>query len=82
MSQETVENMKLVAGRTCVDFVNTANNRHGDVLRSRLENYADVVMWARHAEIIGEEKAQQLLAEAAQHEDGAQATFNEAIELR
>lgn len=82
MSQETVENIKLVAGRTCVDFVNTANNRHGDVLRSRLENYADLVIWARHAEIISADKATQLLAEAEQHTDAAEATFHEAIELR
>jgi predicted RNA-binding Zn ribbon-like protein len=82
MSQSAAENVKLVGGKRCIDFVNTASNRHGDVLRSHLEDYADLITWGRHAEVISVEQAEQLLEEARQHEDVARATFNEAIELR
>ena len=40
--------LRYIAGRTCLDFVNTANwSTAGDLLEDKLESDADIVLWCR-----------------------------------
>lgn len=82
MAQTTAENIRLTGGRLCLDFVNTVSARHKEDGVNYLHHYADLVAWSQHAGILSEERARQLLAEADRHPQAANATFEEAIELR
>jgi predicted RNA-binding Zn ribbon-like protein len=78
--------VSLLAGRVCLDFVNTVEPRVETVpgLRPRdyLAGYADLVEWAAHAEILSPDEARHLLTDAAKRPAEAVAVLQDALTLR
>jgi predicted RNA-binding Zn ribbon-like protein len=75
-------NPDLIGGRVCLVFANTVGGNRQIYKREYLNNYADLVSWSRHAGLLTDSEAQQLLAEATQHPAEAAAIFERAIILR
>jgi predicted RNA-binding Zn ribbon-like protein len=81
-SETKIGELKLIGGRLCLDFINTADEHASHHPEEYLTSYAALVAWSRHVEIMSEEEAQQLLAEAQQRPDEAAETLAAAISLR
>jgi predicted RNA-binding Zn ribbon-like protein len=69
-------------GRLCLDFVNTVSGDRAGQPKERVAAYADLVGWARQAEIVDDAGARRLLAEARRRPDDAEAVKREALALR
>jgi len=82
ISETQAGQMKLIGGRLCLDFTNTADWHASDHPEEYLTSYAALVAWSQHTEIITEAEAQRLLAEAERRPDEATAALEEAITLR
>jgi predicted RNA-binding Zn ribbon-like protein len=69
MSQN-VAPFQFVAGALCLDFVNTVGSHTSLSPAEKLNEFADLVRWAREAELIGALEAQELLtfSEARSHQ--------------
>jgi predicted RNA-binding Zn ribbon-like protein len=78
--------LELLAGRVCLDFVNTIDPREtqspGARPRDYLQSYADLVLWSEYARLLPERRVSALLARAAKDPDLAQQVFERAIALR
>ena len=76
----------LLGGELCLDFANTVEPRvaprHGGHPRDYLASYADLVAWSRHAGIVPDAEARQLIAEAERRPDAARAVFAQAMAMR
>jgi predicted RNA-binding Zn ribbon-like protein len=73
---------ELDAAAVCLDFANTLGNRLGpEPLEEHLEEYGDVVEFARQAGLVEDEVAE-ALREAAAGRKAAAAVFDRAIALR
>lgn len=83
MSIQTQEKMFTFLGeRLCLDFANTVSEHISDHPTDYLRNYADLVSWARQANIVTAEEAQQLQLKADNHPDQAAAVLHRARTLR
>ena len=69
-------------GRLCLDFVNTVSGDRSGGPTERMGTYADLVGWARQAEVVDDAAARRLLAEARRRPGEAEATARAAIALR
>ena len=65
----------------CLDFVNTVDLRLS-LRQESLTSYTDLVRWSQHVDILGEQEAQRLLAEAARRPSAAVTAFEHALEVR
>ena len=86
--------MRLIGGRSCLDFVNTVDGRKNDssrkksrsfnglVLGDKLGDYSDLVAWSRHSGIVTATEAGRLIQESKRKAADARAVFERAIELR
>ena len=74
--------LKLLGGRLCLDFANTADWHKTAHPEERLHTYRDLVHWARHAGAIPHDAVGPLLAEAARRPQEAAAALESAITLR
>ena len=78
--------VELVAGELCLDFANTVEPRvaprHGGHPRDYLASYADLVVWSRHAGVVPDAGARQLIAETERRPDAARAVFAQGMALR
>lgn len=91
LQQATARMHPLWGGKLCLDFANTVEPRGGSVpgtvlvnapIREYLTHYLDVVAWARYAQTVTADEAQQLVREADRNPAEADATFQRAIMLR
>lgn len=73
---------RLLAGQLSLDFVNSVDPRTGEHPRDSLGDYADLVGWARHANILNEVEARSLLNGKERRPEQAAAVFARAIDLR
>ncbi len=73
---------ELSGGRLCLDFVNTVSGDRAGQRTERLAAYADLVAWARQADVLDDGAARRLLAEARRRPADAEATHREALALR
>jgi predicted RNA-binding Zn ribbon-like protein len=74
---------ELIAGRLCLDFVNTVNERPvGPSTRDDLGDYAALLAWSRQAGILTTQGAQELTRAAGRQPAPAQRAWREAIALR
>jgi predicted RNA-binding Zn ribbon-like protein len=80
--ERTAETLELVGGHLCLDFANTVSTRDEAMRRDYLAGYDDLVVWARHAQILTEPEAEALLHSAASHPDLAMAALERALDLR
>ena len=77
-----VEDLRLLGGAACLDFVNSIENRTGHPPEDLLTSYPDLVRWGRHAGLISDTTATRLIARAAADEPAALEAFHQALALR
>ncbi|MCI0415879.1 ABATE domain-containing protein [bacterium] len=92
--KRAVSAIKLIGGRLCLDFVNTIGGRRPDLSHARktaafytirdekLNDYPDLVAWARRVELLTEPEARQLAVQARRNEPEASVIWKRAIQLR
>jgi predicted RNA-binding Zn ribbon-like protein len=78
----TVENIPLVGGSLCVDFVNTTGARASTAPRERLTNYGDLLTWSERAGIVDALAAGRLRRAASRRKDYAADALRRARKLR
>ena len=86
--------MKLVGGRLFLDFINTAGGRRRSsgpsaaysdpvvILGEKLNDYYDLLAWARHADLVDEGTLQALISEAGRRNGEAATVLERALALR
>lgn len=77
-----VEDLRLLGGALCLDFVNSIENRAGHGPEDFLTSYPDLVRWAQHAGLIDDAPARRLITRAAADEPAAQEALHQALALR
>jgi predicted RNA-binding Zn ribbon-like protein len=80
--QSEAASLQLLGGDLCLDFANTVGNHKSGEPRDHLANYADLIAWSRHAEILTAREAQQLLDDSLRHSAAANNVFNSALAFR
>ena len=75
-------NLKLLGGRLCLDYANTADWHASDHPDEFLTSYSDLVLWGQHAGILTQRQAQRLLQKAADQPKEATAVLQQALALR
>jgi len=78
----SIEEIPLVGGRLCLDFVNTTGARAGGAPRERLCAYGDLLLWARRTDLLSEEAASRLSAEARARPAEARTALDDARRVR
>ena len=66
----------------CLDFTHTLDDRHSDHPKEILKSYGDLVSWGQYAQLLTDDEAQRLVAEAARRPAEASATLQRIITLR
>jgi len=78
--------VELLAGALCLDFVNTVEPRvrshPGEPSRNYLTCYQDLVAWSLHVGALSEAVARQLLTEAEHHPESGWTVLDQAVQLR
>jgi predicted RNA-binding Zn ribbon-like protein len=78
--------VELLAGELCLDFVNTVEPRvrprPGELSRNYLTCYQDLIAWSLRMGVLFEEAARHLLTEAEKHPKRAWAALDQAVQLR
>jgi predicted RNA-binding Zn ribbon-like protein len=91
MNKPSSPRWKFVAGRLCLDFVNSVDARLERKVKTstvftfrtdKLDGYADLARWANEAGILEEKDAKRLLDVASRNERGSQRVFARATLLR
>ena len=77
-----VEDLRLLGGWLCLDFVNSIENRAGHGPEDFLTSYPDLVRWGQHAGLIAGATAKRLIAHADADEPAADEALRWALELR
>jgi predicted RNA-binding Zn ribbon-like protein len=80
--ETSASNLRLIGGRLCLDFANTLAWRGSNQPRELIDRYSELISWSRHAGILHDNEAQQLLHEAKLHPEEASAVLKRAITLR
>jgi predicted RNA-binding Zn ribbon-like protein len=73
---------RLLGDRVCLDFANTIEGPRSPRPEEFLRSYSDLVRWGRHADILSEAVAGQLLLESARMPSEAATVFERALALR
>ena len=76
------ETFDLDAGALSLDFANTVEWHASDQPDEYLNSYADLIAWAEAAEIVSEDRADQLRHLAEKRPEEAGVVFDRAIQLR
>jgi predicted RNA-binding Zn ribbon-like protein len=74
--------MKLLGGRTSLDFANTADWHASEQPVEFLTNYAELVAWGVHMGILNNPQAEHLLEKASHRPAEAGAVLDRAVALR
>ncbi len=77
-----VETISLVGGELCLDWANTVDWHASDHPDDPVVSYEDLVRWSRHAGILTDDEARELLRRAKARPKEAAAVLKEAIEIR
>src|SRR5215204_3279612 len=77
-----VEDLRLLGGWVCLDFVNSIENRAGHLPEDFLTSYPDLVRWGAHAGLVTDATAARLIALAAANEPAAREALHQALALR
>lgn len=76
------DNLKLEAGRLCLQFANTAEWHASPQPIEELNSYSDLVGWAKGVGLLSEADARDLREEARRRPKPAEASLRRAIALR
>lgn len=79
---KSADQLKLEAGRLCLDFANTLDWRGSEHPIELLPTYADLVAWAQKIGLLNEDAARLLADRAGQHPRMADAALEKARTLR
>jgi predicted RNA-binding Zn ribbon-like protein len=84
LSERPAALAKQVAGRLCLDFANLVKvwTGEGQALQDRLTEYADLLAWASHAELLDDAATARLWRESRQRPREAAAVLQRARRLR
>lgn len=77
-----IEEIPLVGGRLCLDFVNTTGARRSEEPRERIQRYHDLLTWAQRADLLTEEEVVELVAEADRRSEEAETALQLALDIR
>src|SRR5215207_3111081 len=77
-----LQDLRLLGGWLCLDFVNSIENRPGHMPEDFLTSYPDLAHWAAHAGLVTDATAARLIALAAVDEPAAREALHCALELR
>jgi len=77
-----LQDLRLLGGWLCLDFVNSIENRPGHLPEDFLTSYPDFVRWGAHAGLVTDATAARLIALAAADELAAREALHRALELR
>lgn len=77
-----VEDMPLVGGVVCLDFVNTTGARATRAPRERLTRYRDLLVWSRRVELLDAHAAARLTRAAMRQPDEAARVLARARAIR
>lgn len=81
--ETTAENeVALVGGRACLDFVNTTDRRSGAKGGEQLTGYGALVLWSRSAWTLGPKEERALYVDSRLRPDVADRVFRRALESR
>jgi predicted RNA-binding Zn ribbon-like protein len=75
-------NLDLIGGWVCLDFVNTLDGHRNGHSRDYLGSYDELVLWARHVDLVTEGEARQLIDRARRQPTEASQVFEQALVLR
>ncbi|HEX9374297.1 MAG TPA: ABATE domain-containing protein [Roseiflexaceae bacterium] len=75
-------NVRLIGGRLCLNFVNTADDHASACPKEYWVSYAALVAWSAHAGMLDASATTAVLAEAARRLDAADAALSRAKLLR
>jgi predicted RNA-binding Zn ribbon-like protein len=78
----SLDQLRMVADRPALNFVNTVDPREGSETIDYLKTYADLTSWAVSAGVVSREVASRLISLARQHSAHAQQALQSAIRLR
>jgi predicted RNA-binding Zn ribbon-like protein len=73
---------ELSGGWLCLDFANTLEDRPSTHPQELLNSYSDLLSWSKQAQVLTDQEAHQLLAEAARRPAEASGVLKRAIALR
>ncbi|MCP4218989.1 MAG: hypothetical protein GY765_30425 [bacterium] len=73
------DSLKLVGGRSCLDFVNTADWHGSETIVEHLDSYRDLVLWAGHALALSASDVGALIHEAEKRPAEAAKVYKAAI---
>jgi predicted RNA-binding Zn ribbon-like protein len=79
---EVIDNMRLDGGSLCLDFVNTIPDRVDGTNRDHLQNFSDLLYWAKKAGTVDSIIYTALERAAGSNERKSKDFFHEAIALR
>jgi predicted RNA-binding Zn ribbon-like protein len=82
VEETSVDKLKLIGGRLCLDFTNTVNWRGTNHSQDSLNSYFELISWSRHAGILRDDEAQELLQSASARPEEATAILKRATALR
>ena len=74
--------LRFLAGRLCLDFVNSIENRAGNKPDDFLTSYSDVVRWGQHRDLLSDADAERLLTLADQQPGMATVALDVVLALR
>src|ERR671921_351352 len=77
-----VEDLRLLGGALCLDFVNSIENRASHGPEDFLTSYPDLVRWGQHVGLVDDATATKLIARAAADEPAAHEALRQALALR
>jgi predicted RNA-binding Zn ribbon-like protein len=77
-----LENLELLGGHVCLDFINTVDWRGSENPQELLQSFQDLILWGRHASLFPDRDAQKLLHKAVELPIEAEKIFKHAIALR
>lgn len=77
-----VDDVPLVGGRLCLDFVNTTGARESGSPRERLTCYRDLLVWGRRAGVLDTNAVRQLRRAAADRQAEAARALRRACAVR
>jgi predicted RNA-binding Zn ribbon-like protein len=76
------ERHRLIGGALCLNFVNTVNGHRLPPLHEYLHDHRDLVLWSRHAGLVGDDEASRMARQARARPASAARAFRHALALR
>jgi predicted RNA-binding Zn ribbon-like protein len=76
------ERQRLAGGELCLDFANTVNGHTHLPHHEYIHDYLDLVLWGRHAGVLNSNDTEALLRKAQVDPLGAEAVYQQGLELR